>query len=141
MDPEFLKILVCPLSGGSLEYDPERCELISAKAGVAYPVLDGIPVLCTDAARPLAGEPDPSPPPIMTKEAKAKEAKAKEAKAKEAKAKEAKAKEAKAKEARAKEARAKEAKREEAMEEEAGGAVAGEKPPGPSEADPGTTPG
>ncbi|HKD58483.1 MAG TPA: Trm112 family protein, partial [Hyphomicrobiaceae bacterium] len=38
LDPRLLEILVCPLSKGPLEYDREASELISRKAGLAYPV-------------------------------------------------------------------------------------------------------
>jgi len=33
---------------------PDRQELVSKAAGVAYPIRDGIPVLLLDEARPLA---------------------------------------------------------------------------------------
>jgi uncharacterized protein YbaR (Trm112 family) len=52
-DPKLLEILVCPLTKGPLVYDRERQELISKKAGLAYPIRDGIPVMLPDEARPL----------------------------------------------------------------------------------------
>ena len=48
-----LEILVCPLTKGPLEYDRETGELISRKAGLAYPVRDGIPIMLPDEARKL----------------------------------------------------------------------------------------
>ena len=51
-DPKLLEILVCPLTKGPLVYDRERQELISKKAGLAYPIRDGIPVMLPDEARP-----------------------------------------------------------------------------------------
>lgn len=54
IDPKLLEILVCPLTKGPLIYDRERQELISKKAGLAYPIRDGIPVMLSDEARSLA---------------------------------------------------------------------------------------
>ena len=52
-DPELLAILVCPLTRQPLRYDPERNELVSDAAKLAYPIRDGVPVLLVDEARPL----------------------------------------------------------------------------------------
>lgn len=48
-----LDILVCPLTKGPLMYDEAKGELVSEKAGLAYPVRDGIPILLIDEARKL----------------------------------------------------------------------------------------
>jgi hypothetical protein len=53
VDPRLLEILVCPLTKGPLEYDRARQELVSRKAGLAYPVRDGIPIMLPDEARRL----------------------------------------------------------------------------------------
>ena len=53
IDPKLLEILVCPVSKGPLRFDAERQELISDKAGLAYPIRDGIPIMLPDEARPL----------------------------------------------------------------------------------------
>ncbi|MDE8348681.1 MAG: Trm112 family protein [Acidocella sp.] len=53
LDPRLLEILVCPLTKGALRYDRERSELVSVKAGLAYPVRDGIPIMLADEARVL----------------------------------------------------------------------------------------
>ncbi|MGC8469267.1 MAG: Trm112 family protein [Acetobacteraceae bacterium] len=53
LDPRLLEILVCPLTKGPLEYDRTRNELISRRAGLAYPVRDGIPIMLPEEARPL----------------------------------------------------------------------------------------
>jgi uncharacterized protein YbaR (Trm112 family) len=53
VDPRLLEILVCPITKGPLEYDRARNELISRKAGLAYPVRDGIPVMLPEEARKL----------------------------------------------------------------------------------------
>ena len=53
IDPKLLEILVCPLTKGPLEYDRDAGELISRKAGIAYPIRDGIPIMLPDEARQL----------------------------------------------------------------------------------------
>jgi len=54
VDPKLLEILVCPLTKGPLRYDREAQELISDKAGLAYPIRDGIPIMLESEARQLA---------------------------------------------------------------------------------------
>lgn len=56
IDPKLLEILVCPLTKGPLEYDRVAGELISRKAGLAYPIRDGIPIMLPDEARQLDDE-------------------------------------------------------------------------------------
>ena len=57
VDPKLLEILVCPLTKSPLRYDAAKQELISDKAGLAYPIRDGIPIMLVDEARELvAGE-------------------------------------------------------------------------------------
>ncbi|MEQ8735473.1 MAG: Trm112 family protein [Rhodospirillaceae bacterium] len=51
VDSKLLDILVCPVTKGPLEYDREAQELISKKAGLAFPVRDGIPIMLPDEAR------------------------------------------------------------------------------------------
>lgn len=53
VDRKLLEILVCPLTRGPLHYDREAQELISEKAGLAYPIRDGIPILLEFEAREL----------------------------------------------------------------------------------------
>jgi uncharacterized protein YbaR (Trm112 family) len=53
VDPRLLEILVCPLTKGPLEYNPTSSELISRKAGLAYPIRDGIPIMLPEEARKL----------------------------------------------------------------------------------------
>jgi uncharacterized protein YbaR (Trm112 family) len=53
LDRRLLEILVCPLTKGPLSYDRTRQELISAQAGLAYPIRDGIPIMLVDEARSL----------------------------------------------------------------------------------------
>lgn len=52
-DSKFLEMLVCPLTKESLDYDREAKELVSKKAGLAYPIRDGIPVMLAEEARKL----------------------------------------------------------------------------------------
>ncbi|MDX1581558.1 MAG: Trm112 family protein [Alphaproteobacteria bacterium] len=52
-DPKLLEILVCPLTKGPLKYDAAAQELVSEKAGLAFPVRDGIPIMLIDEARKL----------------------------------------------------------------------------------------
>lgn len=51
LDPRLLEILVCPVTKGPLTYDREHGELISVKAGLAFPIRDGIPIMLPDEAR------------------------------------------------------------------------------------------
>ncbi len=55
VDPRLLEILVCPLTKGPLEYDKAAGELVSRRAGLAYPVRDGIPIMLIEEARKLEG--------------------------------------------------------------------------------------
>ena len=53
-DRRMLESLVCPKTGGRLEYDAEKEELVSKSANLAYPIRNGIPVMLLDEARALA---------------------------------------------------------------------------------------
>ena len=53
IDPRLLDVLVCPITKGPLEYDRAANELISRKAGLAFPIRDGIPIMLPDEARTL----------------------------------------------------------------------------------------
>jgi uncharacterized protein YbaR (Trm112 family) len=50
-DRRMLEALVCPVTRGPLSYDPERQELISNAAHLAYPIRDGIPLMVASEAR------------------------------------------------------------------------------------------
>lgn len=56
LDPKLFEILVCPLTKGPLTYDKAAQELISAQAGLAFPIRDGIPIMLVEEARQLDGE-------------------------------------------------------------------------------------
>jgi uncharacterized protein len=53
IDPRLLEILVCPVTKGPLEWDKVRGELISRRAGLAFPVRDGVPIMLPEEARAL----------------------------------------------------------------------------------------
>jgi len=48
-----LELLVCPLTHGPLVWDREADELISKKAGLAFPVREGVPIMLAEEARAL----------------------------------------------------------------------------------------
>ena len=50
---ELLKILVCPLCKGNLEYDIKNQELICYQSKLAYQIKDGIPIMLIDEARTI----------------------------------------------------------------------------------------
>lgn len=56
VDPKLLEILVCPLTKTSLTYDREKNELISLVAGLAYPIMNGIPIMLVEEARVIDEE-------------------------------------------------------------------------------------
>ena len=53
LDPRLLEMLICPVTRGQLSYDRTRNEPISQKAGLAFPIRNGIPVMLAEEARPL----------------------------------------------------------------------------------------
>ena len=53
IDPKLLEILVCPITKETLIWDKDNQELISEKAGLAYKVKDGIPIMLVDEARKI----------------------------------------------------------------------------------------
>ncbi len=50
-DPRAIEALICPLTHARLDWDAARFELISRKAGLAYPVRGGIPIMLESEAR------------------------------------------------------------------------------------------
>ncbi|GLQ23809.1 UPF0434 protein [Algimonas ampicilliniresistens] len=53
IDPKMMGVLVCPKTRGPLVHDNETNELVSKKAGLAYPIRDGVPILLIERARTL----------------------------------------------------------------------------------------
>lgn len=51
LDPRLLAILVCPLTRMPLRLDEAVQELVADRAGLAYPIRDGVPILLVEAAR------------------------------------------------------------------------------------------
>lgn len=51
VDISLLELLVCPLTKTALRFDRENNELISQKAGLAFPVRDGVPIMLPSEAR------------------------------------------------------------------------------------------
>ena len=51
MNKDLLDILICPKSGGALEYNEKNKELICKESNLAYPVIDGIPIMLVEKAR------------------------------------------------------------------------------------------
>lgn len=51
VDPKLLERLVCPVTRTMLVYDREAGELISHKAGLAYPIRNGVPIMLESEAR------------------------------------------------------------------------------------------
>jgi len=59
VDPKLLEILVCPICKGKLVYRKEAKdgpELVCKVDRLAFPVMDGIPVMLEDEARKLPPE-------------------------------------------------------------------------------------
>lgn len=56
MDYKLLDILACPVCKGKVLYNQETQELICKFDKLAYPILDGIPVMLDDRARKLSQE-------------------------------------------------------------------------------------
>jgi hypothetical protein len=56
INQKIFEMLVCPLTKGPLRYDPNKKELISPQAKLAYPIRDGVPILLVDEARELEEE-------------------------------------------------------------------------------------
>ncbi|MFT8675308.1 MAG: Trm112 family protein [Acetobacter sp.] len=55
LDARLLSVLVCPVTKGPLVYNAATNELVSEKAGLAFPIRDGIPVMLPDEARRVEG--------------------------------------------------------------------------------------
>lgn len=55
-DIRLLELLVCPMTKTRLEYDVEAQELISRAAGLVFPIVNGVPLMIEDAARPIADQ-------------------------------------------------------------------------------------
>ncbi|HEX6844968.1 MAG TPA: Trm112 family protein [Actinomycetota bacterium] len=57
LDPELLRILVCPNDRGDLDHHDDEQVLECRTCGYRYPIRDGIPVMLIDEAeRPATGK-------------------------------------------------------------------------------------
>ena len=56
MNEKILDFLVCPITKGALIYDPDRQELISLAARLAYPIKDDIPIMIEAEARQISAD-------------------------------------------------------------------------------------
>lgn len=52
VDPQLLSVIACPQDKGTLDYYPEHNVLVNPRLNLAYPVVDGIPVLLASDATP-----------------------------------------------------------------------------------------
>ena len=52
-DSSILKIIVCPITKEPLVWDRKKNELVSKKINLAYPIIEGIPILIKENARKL----------------------------------------------------------------------------------------
>ena len=53
LSEKLLQSLVCPVTKSKLEYDENNQELISRDCELAYPIVNGIPVLLREEARSI----------------------------------------------------------------------------------------
>ena len=53
---ELLSLLVCPVSLSGLIYDKGQAELVSLQTRLAFPIQDGVPIMMTEAARPMSDD-------------------------------------------------------------------------------------
>jgi uncharacterized protein YbaR (Trm112 family) len=51
LDPALLAMLVCPMTRSPLRLDEAAQELVADRAGLAYPIRDGVPIMLVEAAR------------------------------------------------------------------------------------------
>ena len=56
MNKFLLDVLVCPKSGGTLQYNESTNELICRISMLAYPIENNIPIMLIDKARKLKKE-------------------------------------------------------------------------------------
>lgn len=56
VDPRVLEMLVCPLTKTRLTLTPDRTELVSVAARLAFPIRKGVPLLSLDEARNIEPE-------------------------------------------------------------------------------------
>lgn len=50
IDAKLLELLVCPLTKGKIELDRENSRFVSTQAGLAFPIVKGVPDMRLDTA-------------------------------------------------------------------------------------------
>ena len=56
LDKALLELIVCPITKSKLLYNIKSNELISEKAGLAFPIINGVPILIIEEARSIKSE-------------------------------------------------------------------------------------
>ena len=56
LDKALLELVVCPITKSKLLYNMKSNELISEKAGLAFPIINGVPILIIEEARSIKSE-------------------------------------------------------------------------------------
>ena len=68
LDPELLRILVCPNDRGEIDYHEDEQVIVCRTCGYRYPVRDDIPVMLIDEAeKPQTGKRPPAAKPAGKK--------------------------------------------------------------------------
>ena len=57
LDSSLLNLLVCPVTRGPLTLDQKSQRLISKQAGLAFPIIDGLPILLVEEAEHIDDTP------------------------------------------------------------------------------------
>lgn len=53
MDYRLLEVIACPNCKGKLHYDKEKQELVCKFEHIAFPIENGVPILCPESARKI----------------------------------------------------------------------------------------
>lgn len=56
MDKKQIEMIVCPECNSKLKYEKASKELVCEKCNIAFPVVDGIPVMLIEETRKLDSE-------------------------------------------------------------------------------------
>lgn len=56
LDERLIEILVCPVDHADVEYKDRRKVILCTECGRQYPVIDGIPVMLEEEAKPGRGQ-------------------------------------------------------------------------------------
>jgi len=56
LDKALLELVVCPITKSKLLYNIKSNELISEKAGLAFPIINGVPILIIEEARSIKSD-------------------------------------------------------------------------------------